>query len=189
MIFIGGTGPLEQPLADSQNVAVLDCGLINLNAFEFFALANDFYFLLVAHLGHAAGLGDRDPHGHAIRNRIGSRTGDLSADVEHVVLGGRDVDLVARLDERVLVAQDGGFLALAEMGDDIYTLRSDDARTWTCELDEPVFPISTIEGADRVHTFAAGTDGDNINLMIEALFTSPDGQVTSNIWMAHVVGL
>jgi len=105
--------------------------------------------------------------------------------MEPQLCGGSDLDFMAM---PRLFAQDGVFLALAEMGDDIYALRSDDARTWACQA-EPVFPISAIEGADRVHTFAAGTDSDNINLMIEALFTSPEGEVTSNIWMAHVLGL
>ncbi len=106
--------------------------------------------------------------------------------MEPEVCGGSDIDFMAM--PRLFVERDG-FLAFAEMGDDVYALRSDDAVTWTCQSDGPVFPISAIEGGDRVHTYAAGRDGEDINLMIEALFTSPAGEVTSNIWMAQVLGL
>ena len=102
------------------------------------------------------------------------------------VCGGGEIDFMAM---PRLFQQDGGLLAFAEMGNDVYALRSQDAVTWTCQ-EQPVFPISAIERGDRVHTYAAGRDVDGgINLMIEALFTSPSGDVTSNIWMAEVLNL
>jgi hypothetical protein len=104
--------------------------------------------------------------------------------IEPEVCGGSDTDYVAM---PRLFADGDRFLAFAEMGGDVYALHSVDAVHWECQSD-PVFPISAIEGGDRVHTFAAGGDGEDINLMIEALFTSPEGQVTSNIWMAQVLG-
>ena len=85
-----------------------------------------------------------------------------------------------------LFVDDGGYLALALLGNDIYALRSDDAVTWTCQAEEPAFPISLIEGSDRVHTYSAGRAGAEINLMIEALFTEPDGSAISNLWLAQL---
>lgn len=88
-----------------------------------------------------------------------------------------------------LFADDNGYLALAIMGSDIYALRSADAVSWTCQASTPAFPISLIDGSDRVHTFSAGRVGDDINLMVEALFTQPDGSVISNLWLAQLAGV
>ena len=98
--------------------------------------------------------------------------------------GGADIDFTAM--PRLFADAGGGFLAFAEMGNDVFALRSNDAIDWTCQ-EEPVFPISMIEGGDRVHTYAAGRNPEGgINLMVESLFTSPDGVVTSNIWAAEM---
>ncbi len=106
--------------------------------------------------------------------------------IEPELCGGTEINYIAM---PRLFSQDGALLAFAEMRDDVYALRSEDGMTWTCQ-EQPVFPISAIERGDRVHTFAAGRDVDGgINLMIEALFTPPSGEVFSNIWMAEVLNL
>lgn len=105
--------------------------------------------------------------------------------LEPELCGGAAMDFVG-IPRLFLV--DDGYLALANMGDDVYALRSDDAVSWTCQA-EPVFKASAIEGNDRVHTFAAAQSGDDINLVIEALFTGSGGDVTTNLWLAQLTGL
>jgi len=87
-----------------------------------------------------------------------------------------------------LFRDDDGYLALTDMSDDIYALTSVDALEWTCQA-EPVFAADTIEGNERVHTLAAARVGADINLMIEALFTSAMGEVATNLWLAQLGGL
>jgi hypothetical protein len=103
--------------------------------------------------------------------------------IDPTLCGGAEDDFIS---SPRLFVRDGSYLALALMGNDLYGLESDDARTWTCQADSPAFPISLIDGAERVHSFAALDTGQEIKLMIEALFTSTGGEVTSNLWMAEM---
>ena len=105
--------------------------------------------------------------------------------LEPDLCGGADINFVGI---PRLFTVDDGFLALANMSDDVYAFQSDDAASWTCQSD-PVFEASDIEGNDRVHTLAAGRDEENINLVIEALFTGTGGEVTTNLWLAQLTGL
>jgi hypothetical protein len=101
--------------------------------------------------------------------------------------GGEDTDFIAipRLFE-----VDDGFLVVTVMGNDIYALRSQHGVTWECAVDGgPLFRATEVEGSDRVHTMAAAAAGSGINVMVEALFTPPEGEVYSNLWLAEVTGL
>jgi hypothetical protein len=103
--------------------------------------------------------------------------------IEPELCGGTDLDYPSN--PRLFIEGDG-YLATALMGDQVYALRSEDAVTWTCQADDPAFAISLIEGSDRVHTYAAAQARDEVNLMIEALFTQADGSSISNLWLAQL---
>jgi len=146
-------------------------------------LATDDGFVML----YAANGGDR-PHAMRIllaRSDDGITWHKHGRVIDPTLCGGTDEDYVSI--PRIFALDDGGFLALALMGNDVYGLRSADASNWTCQADAPLFSISLIDGSDRVHSYAALERDGEIKLLVEALFTSPDGDVTSNLWAAEVI--
>jgi hypothetical protein len=105
--------------------------------------------------------------------------------LEPSVCGGLDSGFIAI---PRLFTEDDGYLALVQIGPDVAAVRSTDGENWTCASDGLAFQATDIPGSDRVHTLSAAQVGDDINVIIEALQTAPDGTVGSELWLAEVTG-
>jgi len=86
-------------------------------------------------------------------------------------------------------AEGDGFFALVLIGNDVAAVRSPDGEHWECASDGMAFEATQVPGSDRVHSFSAARVDEHLSLLIEALMTSPEEVVTSELWLAETTDL
>src|SRR5690606_27831797 len=95
------TRRLEQPRSEGYDVAGLHLGF-QAGVVEALAVTDELHLFFAAVFGNPSGLGQSDADGHVLLDRVGARRTDLAIDVDDLVLGRRDIDLVARRNHGIL---------------------------------------------------------------------------------------
>lgn len=81
---------------------------------------------------------------------------------------------------RVLETGDG-YLLLYNGERRVFAARSDDAVTWECAAEDPLFTADDVPSSEGIHTFTASRHGDRVLLLIESLVAGG-----SEVWLAEL---